>query len=123
MPIAELYRRQVGLLVRVIPLVAAEACFALKGGTAIKLFVRDRPRLSADIDLTYLPVAGRAASLKGALCRYPLCLPRPRTSVDIRAPDTESDKPRRDNELTDMTLTTYVLYVILVMGDMDRWPT
>ncbi len=123
MPIAELYRRQVGLLVRVIPLVAAEACFALKGGTAINLFVRDMPRLSADIDLTYLPVAGRAASLKGALCRYPLCLPRPRTSVDIRAPDTESDKPRRDNELTDMTLTTYVLYVILVMSDMDRSPT
>jgi len=99
MPIAELYRRQVGLLVRVIPLVAAEACFALKGGTAINLFVRDMPRLSADIDLTYLPVAGRAASLKGALCRYPLCLPRPRTCVNIRAPDTESDKSRRDNEL------------------------
>ncbi|HEY4783780.1 MAG TPA: nucleotidyl transferase AbiEii/AbiGii toxin family protein, partial [Chthoniobacterales bacterium] len=97
--------------------------FALKGGTAINLFVRDMPRLSADIDLTYLPVAGRAASLKGALCRYPLCLPRPRTSVDIRAPDTESDKPRRDNELTDMTLTTYVLYVILVKSDMHRWPT
>ena len=123
MPIAELYRRHVGLLVRVIPLVAAEACFALKGGTAINLFVRDMPRLSADIDLTYLPVAGRAASLKGALCRYPLCLPRPRTSVDIRAPETESDKPRRDNELTDMTLTTYVLYVILVKSDMHRWPT
>jgi predicted nucleotidyltransferase component of viral defense system len=28
----------------------------LKGGTAINLFVRDMPRLSVDIDLTYLPV-------------------------------------------------------------------
>lgn len=37
MPMAELYHRQVGLLVKVIPLVAAEACFALKGGTAINL--------------------------------------------------------------------------------------
>jgi predicted nucleotidyltransferase component of viral defense system len=64
MPADELYRRQVALLVRTIPLVAAETCFALKGGTAINLFVRDMPRLSVDIDLTYLPVASRAASLK-----------------------------------------------------------
>jgi len=64
MPVAELYRRQVALLVRVMPFVAAEKCFALKGGTAINLFVRDMPRLSVDIDLTYLPVADRATSLK-----------------------------------------------------------
>jgi Nucleotidyl transferase AbiEii toxin, Type IV TA system len=43
--------------------VAEEGCFALKGGTAINLFVRDLPRLSVDIDLTYLPVAGRPESL------------------------------------------------------------
>lgn len=42
---------------------AEEACFALKGGTAINLFIRDMPRLSVDIDLTYLPVADRASSL------------------------------------------------------------
>jgi hypothetical protein len=65
MPAAELYRRQVALLIRAMPLVAAETCFALKGGTAINLFVRDLPRLSVDIDLTYLPVADRASSLKG----------------------------------------------------------
>ncbi|MGA2435406.1 MAG: nucleotidyl transferase AbiEii/AbiGii toxin family protein, partial [Bryobacteraceae bacterium] len=63
MPVAELYRRQAALLIRAIPLVATETCFALKGGTAINLFVRDMPRLSVDIDLTYLPIAGRAASL------------------------------------------------------------
>jgi predicted nucleotidyltransferase component of viral defense system len=43
-------------MVRAIPHVAAEACFALKGGTAINLFVRDMPRLSVDIDLAYLSV-------------------------------------------------------------------
>jgi predicted nucleotidyltransferase component of viral defense system len=64
MPVADLYRQQAALLVRTIPLVAAETCFALKGGTAINLFVRDMPRLSVDIDLTYLPVADRAVSLK-----------------------------------------------------------
>lgn len=37
--------------------------FALKGGTAINFFVRDMPRLSVDIDLTYLPLADRATSL------------------------------------------------------------
>ena len=35
----------------------------MKGGTAINLFVRPLPRLSVDIDLTYLPIADRAASL------------------------------------------------------------
>jgi predicted nucleotidyltransferase component of viral defense system len=63
MAASEEFRRQAALLVRVIPLVAGEECFALKGGTAINLFVRDMPRLSVDIDLTYLPVEDRATSL------------------------------------------------------------
>lgn len=48
------YRPQVVLVMDVLPFVAAERCFALKGGTAINLFVRDLPRLSVDIDLTYV---------------------------------------------------------------------
>lgn len=40
----------------VLPAVAAENCFALKGGTAINFFLRDLPRLSVDIDLAYLPI-------------------------------------------------------------------
>ena len=63
MAFAETYRQQVALLVRVLPWVTEEACFALKGGTAINLFMRDMPRLSVDIDLTYLPVAPRPKSL------------------------------------------------------------
>ena len=63
MPVDERYRRQVELLVRTLPHVAQERCFALKGGTAINLFVRNLPRLSVDIDLTYLPLADRARSL------------------------------------------------------------
>jgi len=50
------YFKQAELMLRAIPHVAAESCFALKGGTAINLFVRDMPRLSVDIDLAYLPV-------------------------------------------------------------------
>jgi len=57
------YAAQVQLLIRILPVVAEERVFALKGGTAINLFYRDLPRLSVDIDLTYLPVKNRADSL------------------------------------------------------------
>ena len=63
MPFTDIYRKQVELLVQTLPHVAEETCFALKGGTAINLFVRDMPRLSVDIDLTYLPIADREHSL------------------------------------------------------------
>ncbi|MDX8526653.1 nucleotidyl transferase AbiEii/AbiGii toxin family protein [Mesorhizobium sp. MSK_1335] len=59
----EVYAAQVALLVRLLPFIAQEEVFALKGGTAINLFYRDMPRLSVDIDLTYLPVRERAESL------------------------------------------------------------
>ena len=57
------YADTVRLLLAVAPDVFANDIFAMKGGTAINLFVRDMPRLSVDIDLTYLPVEDRAASL------------------------------------------------------------
>ena len=53
------YFKQVELLVRILPFVARHECFALKGGTALNLFVRDMPRLSVDIDLTYVRVNDR----------------------------------------------------------------
>jgi len=59
------FTEQMRLLVSLLPSVANQSCFALKGGTAINLFLRDMPRLSVDIDLTYLPVEDREASLAG----------------------------------------------------------
>jgi len=50
------YFQQAALMVRLLPIVARETCFALKGGTAINFFVQDLPRLSVDIDLTYMPL-------------------------------------------------------------------
>jgi predicted nucleotidyltransferase component of viral defense system len=41
------------LLTQVAPLVFVDDTFALKGGTAINLFVRDIPRLSVDLDLVF----------------------------------------------------------------------
>jgi predicted nucleotidyltransferase component of viral defense system len=62
--IAPKYRAQVDLLLQILPYVAKEETFSLKGGTAINLFVRDLPRLSVDIDLTYLPFDARDIALK-----------------------------------------------------------
>ncbi len=59
-----IYYKQVQLLVRILPFVAKEKCFALKGGTAINLFLRDLPRLSVDIDLVYLPMDDRTTALQ-----------------------------------------------------------
>lgn len=59
-----LYKAQVALLLEVLPEVAREDCFALHGGTAINLFVRDMPRLSVDVDLTYLHLENRTQSLE-----------------------------------------------------------
>jgi len=47
----ESYLDAVRLLLKVAPTVFRNPLFALKGGTAINLFVRDMPRLSVDLDL------------------------------------------------------------------------
>jgi len=57
------YYKQVALLISILPLVAMEKQFALKGGTAINLFIRNLPRLSIDIDLVYLPMDKRETAL------------------------------------------------------------
>jgi len=49
----QVYLDAARLLTQVAPLVFAGNVFALKGGTAINLFVRDMPRLSVDLDLVF----------------------------------------------------------------------
>ncbi len=58
-----IYQKQVALLIRIIPLVYKIKDFAIHGGTAINLFHKNMPRYSVDIDLTYVPIAGREESL------------------------------------------------------------
>lgn len=62
--IAPHYRYQVDLLLSVLPAVASEPVFALKGGSAINMFERNMPRLSVDIDLTYLPLDDRVTAMQ-----------------------------------------------------------
>lgn len=59
----EIYLNQVKLMLRVLPHVANESCFALKGGTAINLFLQNMPRLSVDIDLAFLTITDRQRSM------------------------------------------------------------
>ena len=59
----ELYKQQVGLLIRIIPLIYPIKEFAVHGGTAINLFVRDLSRYSVDLDITYLPLKEREESM------------------------------------------------------------
>lgn len=49
----QVYLDSARLLTRVAPLVLVDDTFALKGGTAINLFLRDMPRLSVDLDLVF----------------------------------------------------------------------
>jgi hypothetical protein len=77
------YEVQTRLLLRCLPELEQHPCFALKGGTAINFFVRDLPRISVDIDLTYLPLAPRKETLAApsisvlleaaSSSRYPAC--------------------------------------------------
>lgn len=50
----EQYLAVARLMARIARNVFADGVFALKGGTAINLFVRDLPRLSVDLDLVFL---------------------------------------------------------------------
>lgn len=96
MPIDARYREQVQLLVQILPLVAEEGVFALKGGTAINLFVRDMPRLSVDIDLAFLPAGEREedlANCNAALARIAAGI-RERLGVDAEQQSNRADELR-----------------------------
>ncbi len=60
----DIYKKQVALLIRIMPSVYRIKDFAVHGGTAINLFHKNMPRYSVDIDLTYIPVQERAESLE-----------------------------------------------------------
>ena len=60
---SSVYAQKVELLLRLIPIVMEENVFAIHGGTAINLFLKDLPRYSVDIDLTYIPLSDRQTSL------------------------------------------------------------
>lgn len=78
------YLKQADLLLQVIPHIATEKALGLQGGTAINLFLRDMPRLSVDIDLTYLPFDSRET----ALTNISVSLNRIRERITKSIPDS-----------------------------------
>lgn len=80
------YVDTVRLLLEVAPEILAPRCFALKGGTALNLFIQDMPRLSVDIDIVYVDHRkGRAE----ALTEISMELGRIRERLIARGMDTE----------------------------------
>ena len=81
-----------------------EGRLALKGGTALNLFVFDVPRLSIDIDLNYVGQLDREAMLAerpeveralGAVCRHHH-RPRPWCSRGRQVAASVGENPRRE---------------------------
>jgi predicted nucleotidyltransferase component of viral defense system len=89
------YKAQVSLLLSILPEVGKEDCFALHGGTAINLFVRDMPRLSVDIDLTYIPVKDRATSFSN----ISQALLRIKATVEAIIPNTQITHKEKELKL------------------------
>lgn len=104
MAFTDIYRKQVELLVRTIPYVALEKCFALKGGTAINLFIRNMPRLSVDIDLTYLPINDRTQALQ----QIDAALKRIAQRIRSRQPDVHIAEaaPATQKDITKLVIRT-----------------
>lgn len=97
MPLDPRYATQVRLLVQTVPFVAQESCFALKGGRAINLFVRNLPRLSVDIDLAYLPNDSREDAIqeaRAALVRISALIERGRPGIQATLQSNRADELR-----------------------------
>jgi len=90
------YKKQVNLLLSVLPLIAKEKSLALHGGTAINMFYSNMPRLSVDIDLTYLPVANREDSLAGISA----ALQQIASQINALLPETYAQHRKSEAKLT-----------------------
>lgn len=89
------YKDQVSLLLTVLPEVAKEENLAMHGGTAINLFVREMPRISVDIDLTYLPIEDRTTSLENIAS----ALERIKARIENLDPEIKIQHKKEDSKL------------------------
>lgn len=107
------YKNQVALLLQVLPEVAKEKCFALHGGTAINLFIRDMPRLSVDIDLTYIPIEDRDKSLQKIIA----ALDNIKVNLEKILPDAEITLKK---EVLKLQITTAKAQIKLEVNQINR---
>lgn len=97
------YEAQVRLLLRCLPEINQESCFALKGGTAINFFVRDLPRVSVDIDLTYLPLKSRQETLQ----EVHNALTQIKESIMKRVPASQVREARSEEHVVRLFVSTH----------------
>lgn len=89
------FQKQVNLLLRVLPELVKDGRYALHGGTAINLFYQEMPRLSVDIDLTWIPYGDRENDLKQIYDSLQSASERVRKAIPgihIREPFSENEE-------------------------------
>jgi predicted nucleotidyltransferase component of viral defense system len=93
--VERIFYNQVDLLLRILPEIAKDTNFALHGGTAINMFIFNMPRLSVDIDLTWVPFGDRAEDMEGiknGLIALSSRLSRTLSGIKILEPQNEGDE-------------------------------
>ncbi len=113
----EAYRKQVSLLLDILPEVAKEEVFALHGGTAINLFCLNMPRLSVDIDLTYVPVS---ASRDADLQNIRTALERIKERLRKQIPTIRFSDPVRAEEELKLICATSEAMVKIEVNQINR---
>jgi predicted nucleotidyltransferase component of viral defense system len=116
MPFHDIYRQQVTLLIRTLPFVAEEKCFALKGGTAINLFIRDMPRLSVDIDLTFVPILAWDESLIAVDAALKRIAGRIRTGM----PDARVQEGQSEGKVTKLNVNSGRVRTLIEVTPVGR---
>lgn len=92
----QIYVQTVNLLLEVVPAVFKTPCFAMKGGTAINLFVQDMPRLSVDVDVVF---CDHTVDREEAMRQISRELSRIRTEILALGFEAESRKSKEEDEV------------------------
>ena len=111
------YKKQVLLLLEILPEIAKEDVFALHGGTAINLFCLNMPRLSVDIDLTYIPASdNRNTDLQNIRS----ALERIKERLRKQIPNISFTDPARAEEELKLICTTPEAMVKIEVNQINR---
>jgi len=111
------YKKQLALLLDILPEIAKEDVFALHGGTAINLFCLNMPRLSIDIDLTYIPAS---ESRDTDLQNIRVTLERIKERIKKQMPTIHFSDPVRAEEELKLICTTSDAMVKIEVNQINR---
>lgn len=113
----DLYKKQVSFLLDILPEVDKEDVFALHGGTAINLFCLNMPRLSVDIDLTYIPASeNRNTDLQ----KIQFTLDRIKERLRKKIPKINFTDPTRTKDELKLICTTPEAIVKIEVNQINR---